>query len=403
MKIAIIAPELLPNWGGVGTYSIELTKYLSMNDDIELHVVTLIRSVGNITYTKSEILNYFNRKISLHILGNATETFLYNIRFQHRVFKELPGIIKHHKIDLVHSQHAHMPDILLKLRKIGISSATTVHSTIKSQYQGIKATNQSWSEMDNSEKYQLMLYPVLSIAEKFYLMKCDNLICVSRWTLNHLKTDCRLSNINATVIHNGVDPNRFSPDKSSDSNILNSIQDPIVLYASRLTAARGAHVLAQAIPKILQENREVHFVFAGAGDTKPIFNILRKNGVPREKHTILGYVDYKDLPSLYARAYVYVMPTSWENLPFKMLEAMSSGTPVITTNVGGISEVIEDSYNGLFTSRSPIAIAEKAIQLLDDEKFAKKLGRNARNTILQNFTWAKTVEKTKKYYESILS
>jgi len=407
MKIALIAPEFLPNWGGVGTYCIELAKHLSGENDVELHVVTLTRRIkgSNVAYTESDILNYFNKKIHLHILANARETFSYNMRFQYQIFRKLPQIINEYGIELLHSQHAHMSDIMLKLRdstRIGVPTVTTIHSTIKNQYEGIKATNQKWSEMDSSEKYQVMLYPILSIAEKFYLMKSNHLIFVSHWTKSHVKTNYKLANLNAPVIHNGVNPNIFRPRKSLDSNILGNIQDPIVLYTSRLTVARGAHVLARAIPEILKRNKEVHFIFAGSGDAKSLLDILKTNGVPKEKYTLLGYLDYKDLPSLYARAYVYVMPTSWENLPFKLLEAMSSGVPVITTNVGGIPEVIKDGYNGLFTSRNPNAVAKKVIQLLDDEQIAKKLGRNARKTILEKFTWEKTVKRTKEVYESIL-
>jgi glycosyltransferase involved in cell wall biosynthesis len=407
MKIALIAPEFLPNWGGVGTYCIELAKHLSGDKDVEVHIITLTRCIkgSDVTYTEADILDYFNNKIYLHIVSNAKETFAYNVGFQYQIFRKLPKIIKENGIELLHSQHAHMSDILLKLRnstQIKIPTVTTIHSTIKTQYQGIKATNPSWLEMDPSERYEFALYPFLLAAEKFYLMNSNNLIFVSHWTENQVKTNYQFANLNTSVIHNGVDANEFSPSKSSDSDILDNIQDPIILYASRLTVARGAHVLARAIPQVLEKNRKVHFVFAGSGNVKPIHDILQANGVPKEKYTLLGYVDYRDLPSLYAKAYAYVMPTSWENLPFKLLEAMSSALPVITTNVGGIPEVIEDGSNGLFVPRNPSNIARSVIQLLNDEQLAKRLGDAARKTVLKNFTWARTVERTKEVYKSML-
>ena len=406
MKIALIAPEFLPNWGGVGTYCIELAKRLSEDKNVEVHVVTLIRHIkgSNIAYSESDILHYFKNKICLHIVANARENFLYNMEFQYQIFRKLPTIIKEHGIELVHSQHAHMSDVMLKLKnsgQMGVPTVTTIHSTIKTQYQGIKATNPKWSEMDSSEKYEVALYPILRATERFYLMKSDNPIFVSHWTKNHIKENYPFMSLNGPVIHNGVDSNEFRPSTSSSSDILSNIKDPIILYASRLTVARGAHVLAHAIPAILAKNRRVHFVFAGSGNSKSVLDILRTREVPKEKYTLLGYVDYKDLPSLYARAYAYVMPSSWENLPFKLLETMSSAVPAVTTNVGGISEVVKDGYNGLFVSRNPSAIARSVLQLLDDEQFARRLGRNARKTILENFTSENTAKRTKKVYESI--
>ena len=407
-KIGLIAPELLPNWGGVGTYCVELAKHLAENGNFEVHIITLIRNIkgsngSSISYTESDILNYFNHKIYLHIISNAKETFLYNSDFQYQLFRKLPEIVRDNGIELLHSQHAHMSDILCKLR-MKIPTVTTIHSTIKTQFQGIRITNQKWSEMDSSEKYQLALYPMLRAAERFSLSKSNRQtnIFVSQWTKNHIKENYNFAQMDGPVIHNGVDANQFTPSKSSDSHILEDVTDPIILYASRLTVARGAHVLAQAIPTILKENQNVHFVFAGSGYTKPLFDIFEAKGVPKEKVTVLGYIDYKDLPSLYAKAYAYVMPTSWENLPFKLLEAMSCAKPVVTTAVGGIPEVVKNGYNGLFTFRKPDAIAEKVIQLLDDEQLAKRLGHNARRTVLDNFTWDKTTMKTEKVYKELL-
>ena len=401
-KIAIIAPELLPNWGGVGTYCIELVKRLSRDKDLEVHVITLIRRIkgSNLIYDERTISDYFDNKIVLHAISRANDNFLYNFEFQSSILRKVPAIIRDYGINLVHSQHAHMSDILLKMKNpnMSIPAVTTVHSTVKSQFEGIKACNQKWSEMDSSEKYEIAFYYFLISCERLYLSMSRNLIFVSNWTKNHIKTKYPYVDNNGPVIHNGVDPDRFSPKKAENSTILKNISDPIVLYASRITVSRGAHILAHSISKILKSNPRTHFVFAGSGNKKPLVDILKRNNVPKEKYTILGYVDYNDLPALYAKAFAYVMPTSWENLPFKLLEAMSSGVPVITTGVGGIPEVVTNGYDGLIIDRNPKDIAEKIDLLLNDKKLAKNLGENARTTILKRFTWDSTATETKKYY-----
>jgi glycosyltransferase involved in cell wall biosynthesis len=404
MRVVLIAPEFIPNWGGIGTYCIELARYLSVQNDIELHVVAPLRRMGSIEYSRSKILGYFSERIHVHLLGSADETFLYNAGFQLNIWRYLPQILKEQRIELIHSQHAHMSDILFQLSASHhVPSITTVHSTVRNQYEGIRATHQSWSEMDASEKYELLLYPWLRVAEEFYLRRSDNLIPVSEWTRDYIRTNYSLESRTSQVIYNGVDTERFRPLTSSDIPFLEKIAEPIILYASRLTVARGAHLLARAIPLILSENRKVHFVFAGAGNIEGLHETLRSCRVPRENYTLLGYVDYDDLPALYRSAYAFIMPSSWENLPFKLLEAMSSGVPVVTTNVGGIPEVVQNGINGLFTSRNENDLAQRIVELLEDEALSKRLGRNARNTVQEKFNWNKTATQTKKVYEHTLA
>ena len=404
MRVLLIAPEFMPNWGGIGTYCIELARYLSLRNDVDLHVVAPQRKIGSFEYSSSKILQYFGERIHLHLLGSAEETFLYNAGFQLKIRRYLPQIVKEHRIDLVHSQHAHMSDILFQLFATHhVPCITTVHSTIRNQYEGIRATHQSWQEMDPSEKYELWLYPWLRTAEELYLRRSDNIIPVSEWTKGYLRTHYSLASRTNPVIYNGVDSERFRPAKSSDISLLGKIADPIILYASRLTVARGAHLLARAIPIILNENRKIHFVFAGGGNIDGLRETLRICRIPRENFTLLGYVDYDDLPAFYRDAYAFVMPSSWENLPFKLLEAMSSGLPVVTTNVGGIPEVVENEINGLFISRDENDLAQHIVELLEDETLAKRLGRNARATVEQKFDWRTTAIQTKKVYEQTLA
>ena len=87
MKICMLAPDFLPTWSGVGTYIVELIKHL--NQDIEVHVVTFTRKGFNdkdkstVDYNFSEI---FGSNVHIHLIGIASDTFLYNARFQYDCF-----------------------------------------------------------------------------------------------------------------------------------------------------------------------------------------------------------------------------------------------------------------------------------------------------------------------------
>ena len=84
MKIAFLAPEFLPAWGGVGTYSAELVKGLCSYDDLDIHVITPKRGVD---YKLSKIEKYFDGKITFHNISTANDSFFYNLKFQLRVLQ----------------------------------------------------------------------------------------------------------------------------------------------------------------------------------------------------------------------------------------------------------------------------------------------------------------------------
>ncbi|MFX0203986.1 MAG: hypothetical protein ACFFCW_48430, partial [Candidatus Hodarchaeota archaeon] len=95
MKICILAPEFLPAWGGVGTYTFELVRHLPK--DIEVHVVTPLREslgkekVSPIYYESPE---YFGNNVRVHFVCKANDTFFYNAKFQYACLKHVPTLVK---------------------------------------------------------------------------------------------------------------------------------------------------------------------------------------------------------------------------------------------------------------------------------------------------------------------
>lgn len=163
----MLATEFLPNWGGVGTYCIELAKALA--DKVELHVVTLGREEkGKLAYSKEDIQEFFDGKIQAHLLTRAPagDTFYYNAKMQFAVYMKLGKLAKEYHFDLVHSNFPQMADLLLKIKGgLSLPSITTIHTTIKGQKDGMMSSGQTFFRMELSEKSTLLLYPVLRMAD----------------------------------------------------------------------------------------------------------------------------------------------------------------------------------------------------------------------------------------------
>jgi glycosyltransferase involved in cell wall biosynthesis len=402
MKICFIAPEFLPIVGGVGTHIVELIRHLPK--DIEIHVLTLKRKIpnSNVTLTANQMEDYFNRDITVHIVTEANDQFIYNAKFQIVCYKWIQKLYKEEGIDLFHSHFGHMPDLLVKLRGLNIPIITTAHVSNAGLSEGIRQSETKFKDLEIAGKYSIVLSPFLNFIERRYIKRCTNIIAVSNWMKNILIDNYGIDERIIEVIPNGVDPNLFRPNIQSD--ILNKINVPIVLFTGRLTSTKGINYLIEAIPKVLSRERNVHFVFVGGGYPKPYLNKIEQLGISPDYYTYLGYIkDYRDMAALYSKASVYVAPTLFENLPIRILEAMSAGTPVIASNVCAIPEAIEDGVNGfLIPPKDVEALSDKIVYIIQNKDLSKKMGISARTTILSMFVWDEIGKRTAEYYKKVI-
>jgi glycosyltransferase involved in cell wall biosynthesis len=202
------------------------------------------------------------------------------------------------------------------------------------------------------------------------------------------------------VIHNGVDSKRYNPSEKKHFKEyfpeLSDIDVPKVLFLSRWAARKGISYLIKAIPKIMKKT-DVHFVFAGECRNPRLLKSLFN------KCTFLGYITNEKIPSLYASSDIFLLPSLYENFPICLLEAMSSESAVIGTNVGGIPELITNEKNGLIIKpKSTNDIIESVIRLVENPQLRKEFGREARIAVEKQFTWEKIAIKTKEQYQKVI-
>ncbi len=110
-----------------------------------------------------------------------------------------------------------------------------------------------------------------------------------------------------------------------------------------------------------------------------------------------GDVDNPFVPLVICDIYTHI--SLGEGLPIALLEAMSMGKPIIATKVGGIPEVIENGKNGILVDTDVDEITEKIEYLLENKVFRKRLAKNAKKTVEENFTWDNSVDKFIKIYD----
>lgn len=409
MKICMLAPEFLPVWGGVGTYIVELVRHLPK--DIEIHVVTPMRKgfgKEKISTSDFDFSKYFGDHVHLHFVCKASDTFFYNLRFQYACLNYVPKLLEEERIDLIHSHTAHMPDLLLMFRKLGKPIITTVHTTIRSQRLATKLSQKKIYDLERSEKATYIMYPVLRLAEEVYFRRKRFYISPSNWMKRWLRDNFHI-NRNVRVIPNSVDVNDYKLKKNDAIErglIPQELKDRrIILYVGRLLAMKGVDTLIEAIPKILKRigKDNILFVFAGPGDRIRYLNKLKEMKI-ESCCLFTGPLPREKVIQLMRTAELVVAPSFFENTPYTILESMACGVPVIASNVGGISEIIKDGYNGrLVGLNSPKMIADSVISLLEDKSLQSSMAQHARETINNKFSWSVNLKKYCEAYSDSLN
>lgn len=171
----------------------------------------------------------------------------------------------------------------------------------------------------------------------------------------------------------------------------------VVLFTGKLIPTKGAKYLVRAAQKI---DAEV-FILGDGPERKPLMEQAKGNS----RVHFPGYLKSDHLPDFYRRADVLVVPSVWdEPLGLISLEAMSSGTPVVASNKGGIGAAVKHGQNGyLVRARSSAAIAHSVNKLLASDPIREKMSRNARQWIENRFSWEVIAQQFIPHYLSIAS
>jgi glycosyltransferase involved in cell wall biosynthesis len=196
------------------------------------------------------------------------------------------------------------------------------------------------------------------------------------------------------TIHNGVDLPSFTDPQGEDHTIL---------FVGRLTWRKGVKYLIDAMPHVLSEYPDTKLLLVGDGDQRtPLQKQIEKLRIENSV-LFLGNISTEKLYSLYCKANVYVQPSLYEPCGIAILEAMSMGKPVVSTHVGGVPELITNGEEGfLVKPGNNLELAKAIINVFSDDSCRKRLASNAKNKVLQEFSWEAVAKKTLDLYTNLL-
>ncbi len=139
-----------------------------------------------------------------------------------------------------------------------------------------------------------------------------------------------------------------------------------VLFVGKLSKGKGIELLLDAAEKLLKKNK-IKFIFAGSVQSSKIKKRLEERQL-KPHIELLGGVNYRNLPSIYKRSSVLVMPSIYpESFGRSALEALSYGTPVVVTNTGALPEIVDDKITGRIVKTDPKSLKEALLDVMKNE------------------------------------
>jgi glycosyltransferase involved in cell wall biosynthesis len=185
-----------------------------------------------------------------------------------------------------------------------------------------------------------------------------------------------------------VIPNAITPAEPSQTWNANTCKPNTILFVGRFDAHKGGDVVLRAFAELAETHRDVRLTFVGpdsgiadaSGDIV-LFRDFLRNTIPEGLHSRIdfrGAMNSSDIKPFRGMHAITIVASRYDNFPNTVLEAMSFGSPIVATAVGGIPEMIKDQRNGLLVpSQDATAMANACRTLLDDRALAERLGRQA--------------------------
>lgn len=387
MKIAMLHWGFPPIIGGVETHLTMLCPELVSKG----HEVSLLTgSIEGVTEMEEEYegtrikrtplmdLNWLYKRGLDGIDDKAREVFTDFIE------KSKPDIIHAHNMHYFSHAHTRILEALAKQK--GLPLVLTAHN--------------SWDDIE-------FLELTLDVA-------WDSVIAVSEFVAKEL-TSVGLPRKKITVIHHGIDINKFSPGEPMDlyKKYPKLKGKRAFFHPARTGLGKGSDTSVKALRIIKETIPNALLILAGTrriidwGETQHkdlayIVQLVRRFGL--EENTLIEVFTREEMPHLYRMSEFSIYPsTVGEPFGLTMLEATACARPMIVTNCGGMPEVITDGVNGfVIKARGYKALADRCISLFQDQALRQSLGQTGREIIERKFTKSIMTENTLNVYRQFV-
>lgn len=374
MKVAIDVRTVLSNRSGVGNYVLHLIQNLRKVDPESAYFFLSLKEnlpfLGDLAPEQNPLLTVFSHES--HPLGDFWEHFI----LPHRLMKT--------GIDIFHG-----PASLIPFRKDHYRVVVTIHDLVAFLF---------------PETIPLKYGAYMRYLLRQAVRKANRIISVSQHTRQDLIEILKVPSEKITVIHEAPSPIFRPYDPNRVRTFLRErygIQKKYIYHLGNIEPRKNLIVLLEAFTRVCQElGPEYQLVVSGQKGwlIRSLSHFLRDYPM-RDQVLFTGYVPMEELPFFMNGAELFVFPSLYEGFGLPVLEAMSCGTPVISSNRSSIPEIV-GSAGILVDPTDTGELADRIVYLLRNREARRHLSQLGQAQAAR-FSWEKVARETLDVYRSV--
>ena len=404
MKIGILSYRSHPYSGGQGIYVRHLSKalqklghevtvlsgppYPQLDDSIELKKIPSLELFETEDRMKEFKFHFLFSPIDLYEwISVMTGGFPEPYTFGRRVLRYLQESQQEFDVILDNQSLCYS---LLDIQKL-YPLAVTIHHPITKDHKLELENASNWKERLSSKRWHNFLPMQKEVAPKL-----KKIICVSEPSKQDTVEEFVVKPQDIEVILNGIDIDTFKPD--SNGKI---VENRIVTTASADIPLKGLRFLIDALPKVLEEFPETHLIVIGKSPKESKIRKLIEDLDLNDRISFKSNLSEEEIVEIYHTSQIAVIPSLYEGFGFGAGEAMACGTPLISTDSGGLKDVIGDS--AVRIKAGCVEEIEKEIKkLFKNDAKRRELSLKGRRRIEDLFDWKISASNYVRVFEDII-
>ncbi|MBN3039332.1 MAG: glycosyltransferase family 4 protein [Candidatus Omnitrophica bacterium] len=367
MKILLLTTHL--NLGGIGMYVLLLAKGLANKG----HRVLVASSGGELADSLASC-SVEHVKINVKTKSEVNPKLL-------AVLSRLTKIVLENKIDMLHA-HTRVTQVLAQLlsQKTKVPYVTTCHGFFKPR--AFRKAFPCWGR---------------------------HCIAISEAVREHLVNDLKVKKECVSVVHNGVEIERFSREKVDQEQKGRFKKDfgldggaVVIGTIARLSSIKGQCYLISAMKLILEQEPKARLLLVGDGPEKErLLAQVKELGI---ESSVSFSPSTFDTSIPLSCMDVFVFPSLLEGLGLAIIEAQAMGLPIVASDVGGVYTLVKDGINGfLVRPQEPQGIADAVLKLIRDKELAKRFGQQGKHQVEESFNLSQMVDGIEQVYERMVA
>lgn len=368
MRILRVVSDLYPTVvGGIGIHAHEMSRIQS---DMGNEVTVLTFAPKNAEHLKKIDYKLIQIPFLFKLWGN---TFSFSFPFKILRIKD--------NFDVIHA-HSHLffsTNICAFIRKFNSTPLIITNHGIMS------ASAPDWFNL---------LY--LKTIGKWTLNAADGILCYTKDEKEKLIEILHIDESKIFIIPNGVDTDQFHPGtRNLDTDTIN------LLWVGRFVKGKGVEYIIRAMDILVKEYPNLHLILVGDGPEKDRICKLITDFKINDYVRIIDFIPYDEMPDIFQHGDIFILPSLNEGVPRTVLEAMSCGLPVVISDLSHLKDLIDGG--GLMFQKKDVEGLSKILEsIINDPAKREEMGQKARDKILKEYSFIKTVTETINAYKKTL-